>query len=71
MSYILPIGITLTVLGLAGIVWTIVAVARARRSGLDDEALRGRMQRILPVNIAALMMSLMGLGAVVVATILT
>lgn len=71
MTYLLPAGIVLTVIGLVGILWTILSVLRLRRAGLDDATMRARMQRILPVNIGALMLSMLGLGLVVVATILT
>ena len=54
----------------AGIVGTIVAVARARRAGLDDAALRARLARILPWNVGALLLSCLGLMAVVVGVIL-
>lgn len=58
-------GATVTILGFAGIVWSLVAVLRARGAGLDDEALRARMGRMLPVNIGALLMSILGLMLVV------
>lgn len=71
MTYLLPTGIVLTLIGLVGILWTILSVLRLRGAGLDDAIMRARMQRILPVNIGALMLSMLGLGLVVVATILT
>lgn len=63
-------GAALSIVGLCGIVWSIVAVVRARKSGLDDEALRARMARILPVNLAALFVSMIGLMMVLVGVIL-
>ncbi|PIE09367.1 MAG: hypothetical protein CSA72_13340 [Rhodobacterales bacterium] len=63
-------GVALTLAGLVGIIWSAIKVARARKAGLDDTALRDRMQSILPINIAALFMSMLGLGMVVVGLVL-
>ena len=58
-------GAVVTLAGLAGIVWCIVETLRARRAGLEDAALRARMQRVVVVNLAALMLSVLGLMLVV------
>lgn len=59
-------GAAITLAGLAALVWCIVTVARARRAGLDDEALRQKMRGVLAVNMGALAASMLGLMAVVV-----
>lgn len=58
-------GAALTLAGLAALIWCIVTVARARRAGLDDAALRARMRRVLAVNMGALAASTIGLMMVV------
>lgn len=58
-------GAALTLAGLAALIWCIVTVARARRAGLDDEALRARMKSVLAVNMGALAASMLGLMMVV------
>lgn len=63
-------GAALSVAGLVGIVYSIIAVARARRAGLDDDTLRARMSRILPVNLGALLLSVLGLMTVAVGIML-
>lgn len=63
-------GAVLSLLGLAGIVWCILRVNRARKAGLDDEALRAAVAAVLPVNLAALFLSMFGLMLVVVGVIL-
>ena len=63
-------GAALTALGLAGIVWCIVAVARAKRSAQDDAAMRATMQRVVAVNMGALAASMLGLMAVVLGIML-
>lgn len=69
-DWIIWSGAALTILGLAGLVWCIVSVSRARRAGLDDAALRMRMQRVLAVNMGALAASAIGLMMVVIGIIL-
>ncbi|WP_299363855.1 hypothetical protein [uncultured Paracoccus sp.] len=63
-------GIILTSAGLAGILWCIVSVLRARRAGLDDAAMRARMRVVVAVNMAALAASLLGLMTVVLGVML-
>lgn len=63
-------GAALTLLGLAVLLWCIVTVIRIRRAGLDENAFRARMQGILAVNMGALVISALGLMAVVLGIIL-
>jgi hypothetical protein len=71
MAALVWIGAAITLAGFAGIVWSILAVWRARRAGLPDAQLRERLARVLPVNIGALLLSFLGLMCVVVGIILT
>lgn len=66
MEALIWIGAALTLIGIATLLWCIVMVIRARRAGLDDAALKARMQRVVTVNMAALAVSGIGLMAVVV-----
>ncbi len=70
MDMIVTAGAVMTLLGLAGIVACIVMVVRARRAGLDDATMRARLQKVVALNLAALFLSAMGLGAVAVGLIL-
>lgn len=63
-------GAALSLVGLAGLVWCIIQVARARRSGLDDDALRAAVQSVLPLNLGSLFLSMIGLILVTVGVIL-
>jgi hypothetical protein len=65
LEVLIRFGVALTLLGLVGVVWSIVLVVRARRAGLDDAGLRARLQRALPVNLGALLLSMLGLMLVV------
>jgi hypothetical protein len=64
------IGAGLTLLGLLGVIWSVVLVVRARRAGLDDAGLRQRLGRALPINVGAFMLSMLGLVMVVVGVVL-
>lgn len=69
-DWIIWAGAALTLLGVGGIVWCIVTVTRARRQGLDDDALRARMRGVLAVNMGALAASVIGLMMVVIGIML-
>jgi len=70
MEIIVWSGAALSVVGLCGILYSIVAVTKAKRAGLPDEELRARIARILPINLGALFISMIGLMAVVVGVLL-
>jgi hypothetical protein len=63
-------GAVLTLAGVAALIWCILAVARARRAGLDDAALRDRMRPVLAVNMGALALSMIGLLLVITGIVL-
>jgi hypothetical protein len=63
-------GAIVTVAGMIGIIYSVVLVTKARRSGLDDDALRTRLAKILPINLGALFLSMIGLMMVVVGILL-
>jgi hypothetical protein len=70
MDILIAAGAVVTLLGLAGLVWCIARVARARRAGLDDAGLRAVMQKIVALNMAALFASVIGLMMVVIGVLL-
>lgn len=63
-------GVAMSILGMTGIIYSIIAVTRSKRAGLDDDALRARLARILPVNLGALLVSVLGLMTVVIGILL-
>ncbi|MDK3073635.1 hypothetical protein QO034_10975 [Sedimentitalea sp. JM2-8] len=63
-------GAALSLVGLCGLVWCILRVARARRAKLADDQMRAILQSVLPVNMGALFLSVIGLMLVVVGVIL-
>ncbi|SFE90790.1 hypothetical protein [Roseivivax sediminis] len=58
-------GTLVSALGLAGLVWCIIRVQRARRAKLADEDLRAVMRRVVPLNMGALFLSVIGLMMVI------
>lgn len=70
MSNLIPLGAVITLMGLVGLIWCIVKVARARKQGLSDEELRVVMQTTVGLNLGALFLSAIGLMMVVLGIIL-
>jgi hypothetical protein len=64
------VGAALTLAGVAALIWCILTVARARKAGLGDAALRDRMRPVLAVNMAALALSIIGLLLVITGIVL-
>ena len=60
MEILIWIGTAVALLGLVGIVWSGAIAIKARRERLDDAALRARLQRALPINLGALLLSVLG-----------
>jgi hypothetical protein len=71
MEILVVIGAVLSLVGMAGIVYSIVAVTRAKRAGLSDEEMRARMAKVLPINLGALFVSVIGLMTVALGAILS
>lgn len=65
MAGLIWAGAALSLAGLVGLVWCIVHVWRARRADLSDEALREVVRKVVPLNMGALMLSVLGLMMVI------
>ncbi|ETX26678.1 hypothetical protein [Roseivivax isoporae] len=63
-------GTALSAIGLAGLMVCILRVLRARRAKLDDDAMRAEMRKVVPLNMGALFLSVIGLMLVIVGIIL-
>lgn len=66
MEYLVWIGTALALVGVAGLVWCVLIAARAKREGLEGDALRERLQRVVALNLGALFISAIGLMLVIV-----
>ena len=63
-------GAAISVIGMAGIIWCIVRVARSRRAKLAEDDMRAVLQSVIQVNMGALFLSVIGLMLVAVGVIL-
>ncbi|NRB05761.1 MAG: hypothetical protein HRU30_21155 [Rhodobacteraceae bacterium] len=63
-------GALISIVGLTGLVLSIVQVNRARRANLSDEDLRAAVQKALPLNLGALFLSVIGLMLVILGVFL-
>ena len=65
MEWLVWAGALLSVIGLAGLLASIVKANKARRAGMSDEDLRAAIQKIMPLNMGALFLSVIGLMVVI------
>ena len=65
MQYLIWIGTVISVVGLAGIIMSIVRVSKAKKANLSDEDMRERISKILPLNLGSLFLSVIGLMMVI------
>jgi hypothetical protein len=70
MDWLIWIGAAVSLGGVAGLLRCIQLALRARKSGLDNSAMRARLQQIVTFNLAALGVSALGLMLVVMGIIL-
>ena len=70
MDILVWIGTAVTLAGLVGLVVSILRVRRARRDTVDDAALRAALQHVLPLNLGAFLLSVLGLMMVVIGLLL-
>ena len=66
MEYLVWIGAAISILGLLGLVQSIRKVAKARKTATSDEELRALVQKVLPLNLGSLGLSVLGLMIVIV-----
>ena len=66
MDILIWTGVAVSLAGLAGLVWCILRVLRAKRAGLDDDALKAAVAKVVPWNMAALFLSVIGLMIVII-----
>lgn len=66
MQYVIWAGAAVSVIGLLGLMLSIRRVAAARKQNLSDEDLRAAVQKVLPLNLGSLFLSVIGLMIVIV-----
>jgi hypothetical protein len=65
MEWLVWGGASVSFVGLCGLVLSIIRVARARKSGLPDAELRAAVQKVMPLNLGSLFLSVIGLMLVI------
>jgi len=70
MEMLIWIGAAISLVGVAGLIWCVMAAARARRENLDETAMQKRLQILVAWNMAALAVSAIGLMMVVIGILL-
>ena len=71
MGNLIWMGAVVTLIGLAGLIWCILIVAKARKSELEEAEMKARLQRVVALNMGALFLSAIGLMMVVVGILLS
>lgn len=71
MEYLVWIGAAVSLAGLVGLLWCIAKVAIAKKKNLSDEELRAEVQKVIPYNLGALLLSVLGLVLVMVGLFLS
>lgn len=70
MELLIWSGAAISVAGLAAIIWCIFRIRALRAQDLDDDALRTALMRLVPVNMGALLGSVLGLMMIVFGIVL-
>ncbi len=70
MDWLILPGAFLSVLGLVGLIASAVKIVRAKKAGLDDDALRARLGRVMALNMGSLFLSVIGLMMVVIGVLM-
>ena len=65
MEILIWIGAGLTLLGVFGLLLCVLLALRAKRSPLGEEAIKSALQKVVALNLGALLLSGLGLMAVV------
>ena len=70
MDYVILAGVIVTLLGLAGLIWCMAKAYKAKKSGLENNALTEELQKLVAVNLGAFFLSAIGLALVVIGIVL-
>lgn len=70
MEILIWVGSILSILGLIGLLWCIKTVIKAKKLADSDEELRTSLQKVVPLNLAALFLSAIGLMLVILGIML-
>ncbi len=58
-------GAVISLVGLLGLIYFIVSAVKLRGQPLEDEAMRAALQKLIPINLGSLLLSVLGLCCVI------
>lgn len=64
MGWLIWVGTFISIVGLAGLMLSVVKVFKLRKQGLPDEEMRVAIQKVMPLNLGSLFLSVIGLMVV-------
>ncbi|MBF9046886.1 hypothetical protein LSUCC0031_07150 [Rhodobacterales bacterium LSUCC0031] len=70
MTALVYLGTGLALMGILVLMYCVWAAVTAKRAGLSDDVLRARLQRIVMINMIALLISVLGLMSVIIGVFL-
>ncbi|WP_213685049.1 hypothetical protein [Roseicyclus sp.] len=70
MATLVYIGTGLALVGILVLLYCVWAAIAAKRAGLPDEVLRAKLQRVVVINMVALLVSALGLMSVMIGVFL-
>jgi hypothetical protein len=70
MQILIGLGAVVSLIGVAGLVWCILLALKARRTSGSEDEMRGQLQHVVVLNMAALGVSALGLMLVVTGILL-
>ncbi len=70
MEFLIYVGAGISLIGIVGIILSVIQVRRAKATAKDDDELKARIQAAMPLNLGSFFVSVIGLMCVVVGVIL-
>ena len=70
MDWLAISGIAICLVGLAGVIHSLIRVTRLRRATLPDPELRDELLRLVPINVGSLLLAVLGLCMLVFGLVL-
>lgn len=70
MDWLVALGATISLVGIAGLIWCVLMALGARKSTASEEVMRTRLQKVVLLNMGALGVSALGLMIVVTGILL-
>lgn len=70
MQILIGLGAVVSLIGVAGLVWCILLALKARSTSGSEDEMRGQLQHVVVLNMAALGVSALGLMLVVTGILL-